>query len=520
MAPMKAMKRARSTARPITTRCAQIAEGLQRHPCGKMLATTLVDTVGVRKAKRHANQDAVATMVKQALEGIGQQAEKEVADLQARIAASEAERASRTSVLEAAKATLQEKLDAIAKATSDIKEANDADKAARAAVEKAEEAKETCVDICIERSGKKERLDTLESVWASLRDGTAVVSTPEFKAAMSSLHAAEKVMEMEKTMIDSLPGALKKAPSDRGSFDMYLVKTAEEELKNLQPLLAAAIAAGEQEQATLTANVTTTKEAGVQAAERVANCNTAKGLAIAAKSTAQGAQAAADAAVDAYDQEMKIVHHAHKKATASLEKFLRGAVKAFKQLENVTDESPGFVFENIDGVGCDTAIVSVCRNAAEKGGGTISAEAAAAFLKKINESGELSSTGRWSIRYCLTEFAWAEAAHDMVVEINKSLPREPEKKKAKASKSKYYVTVDGVKCDSRIIEKCIVAVAGEGDGRVSVEDAKSVFGAVGDGGRMTPCEKWTLRYCLMEYKWTAAAQNWIFGALVKLHQGN
>jgi len=328
------------------------------------------------------------------------------------------------------------------------------------------------------------------------------------------LRSVEKCMAMDKTMVDSLPGALKKAPTARGSFDDFIIKSAEDEIKKTQHSLAAAVASGEQEKQACLAKVEAATTALTSAAERVAACNTALGEAGGASTASKAALEAAKKAVESHTHETKDVNEALKKATEKLASHMKRPVKAFKELENVTDESPGFVFETIDGVKCDTAIVNVCRNAAAKGGGTISADDAKVFLSKIKEADELSLVGRWSIRYCLTEFAWAEAAHDLVVEINKEIPREPEKKKGKTSG--YYIQVDGVKCDSRMIQKCFVAVSGEGDGRVSVDDAKTVFAAVADGGKQTLCEKWTLRYCLMEYKWTQAAKAWLTEARANL----
>merc|ERR1712113_1162668 len=73
----------------------------------------------------------------------------------------------------------------------------------------------------------------------------------------------------------------------------------------------------------------------------------------------------------------------------------------------------------------------------------------------------------------------------------------------------YYAVIEGMKCDRAIIDACREAVAGQGDGRVSIEDAKKVFEKVADGGKETAVERWTMRYCLTQFKWTEAAHDWI-----------
>jgi len=86
------------------------------------------------------------------------------------------------------------------------------------------------------------------------------------------------------------------------------------------------------------------------------------------------------------------------------------------------------------------------------------------------------------------------------------------------SMSSYYQTIEGVSCDRAIIEACTKAVAGRGDGRVSLDDAKLVFEKVKDGGKVTKAEAWTVRYCLTEFNFTEAACDWITEAVSSMTQ--
>jgi hypothetical protein len=84
--------------------------------------------------------------------------------------------------------------------------------------------------------------------------------------------------------------------------------------------------------------------------------------------------------------------------------------------------------------------------------------------------------------------------------------------------SSYYETIDGLRCDRAIIDSCRTAVSGTSDGRVSVEDARKVFEHVADGNKETSCERWTVRYCLQEFKWTDEAHDWLVEELKKVPQ--
>lgn len=83
----------------------------------------------------------------------------------------------------------------------------------------------------------------------------------------------------------------------------------------------------------------------------------------------------------------------------------------------------------------------------------------------------------------------------------------------------YYETIDGMRLDRAVIDACRKAVEGQGSGRVSVDDATKVFAELADGGRVTSCERWTMRYCLQEFRWTDAAQTWLVEALQAVKGG-
>jgi len=93
----------------------------------------------------------------------------------------------------------------------------------------------------------------------------------------------------------------------------------------------------------------------------------------------------------------------------------------------------------------------------------------------------------------------------------KKKKKEKDKKKTKEEKEKekkaesYYKVIDGEKYDRGMIEKAEKAVEGVGDGRVSVEDAKTIIAEALDGNRYTKIEQKTMKYIREHFKWTEAA---------------
>ncbi|MDX2195617.1 MAG: hypothetical protein NW207_04300 [Cytophagales bacterium] len=72
----------------------------------------------------------------------------------------------------------------------------------------------------------------------------------------------------------------------------------------------------------------------------------------------------------------------------------------------------------------------------------------------------------------------------------------------------YYKTIDGVKYDKEMLDIADESVAGAGDGRISIEDAKKLLHAVKDGDTYTDIEKDTMKYIRDNYKFTDAADDW------------
>jgi len=72
----------------------------------------------------------------------------------------------------------------------------------------------------------------------------------------------------------------------------------------------------------------------------------------------------------------------------------------------------------------------------------------------------------------------------------------------------YYKEIDGKKYDAGLLEAAEKAIEGRGDGRIGLEDAKSLLEKVKDGGSYTDVEKDTVAYIREKMKWTDDADEW------------
>ena len=72
----------------------------------------------------------------------------------------------------------------------------------------------------------------------------------------------------------------------------------------------------------------------------------------------------------------------------------------------------------------------------------------------------------------------------------------------------YYTEIDGKKYDKELLELAEKLVKGQGDGRISMEDAENLFAEVRDGAKYTDIEKDTVSYIRENFKWTDEADEW------------
>ena len=79
--------------------------------------------------------------------------------------------------------------------------------------------------------------------------------------------------------------------------------------------------------------------------------------------------------------------------------------------------------------------------------------------------------------------------------------------------SSYYKKINGKNYDKAMLDVADKSIAGKGDGRVSLSDAKAIFKKAADGGKITDIELSTLNYILEKYKFTEPALKYIEASL-------
>lgn len=133
------------------------------------------------------------------------------------------------------------------------------------------------------------------------------------------------------------------------------------------------------------------------------------------------------------------------------------------------------------------------------GDGRISVQDAQDLWQLAKDGGRITEIEEATIAYLFTAFNWTNAAKSW---IETEMAIEVEKIKS------YYKVIDGLRYDRKILEEADRRIAGQGDGRISLDDAEQLLPLFGDFGDVTIVEERTLQYILANYKWTPEAENW------------
>jgi chromosome segregation ATPase len=78
-------------------------------------------------------------------------------------------------------------------------------------------------------------------------------------------------------------------------------------------------------------------------------------------------------------------------------------------------------------------------------------------------------------------------------------------KELEIQKISYYKQIDGKRYKAATLKMADESVSGQGDGRISKEDAEQIFATISDGKSYTQVEKDTMHYLRENYNWTEGA---------------
>ncbi len=73
----------------------------------------------------------------------------------------------------------------------------------------------------------------------------------------------------------------------------------------------------------------------------------------------------------------------------------------------------------------------------------------------------------------------------------------------------YYKVINGVKYDKGLLDAADKAIKGQGDGRISLADARKLLKQIKDANKYTAIEKTTMAYIRDNYKFTDEADSWL-----------
>jgi len=513
---------------PVKAKTKAVAEALEEiedlpERVQAILSETLAVSLGQQKATRHPFNDRLVQMTGTVLEGHHQALQKTVADKQKAFDDLAPAKGVRETALEQAKADESLMTENFANAKVAVAENNVSVKQAVEEIESKTQAQAAGDEELAAISDKKDGLAQAHSnSLKPLLDGS--VALEERTEKIAAVLKAGKSFSFDASLMQAVVQVLEKPKEERTGFDATCTEQIEvaftDALQKFEDQLAAGDPAKAERQAAVEQAEAARQQAETRQTELVQEMTAAKE----AKEAATVATKTAQRSLTEFIPEVKTAGDELDEAKECLEEFTAGALAAFNDLKDWKegDFAPPPVtsgegyYETIDGMSCDRGIVDACRTAvAGTGDGRVSVEDAKQVFEKVADGGKETQKERWTMRYCMQEFKWTDAAHDWIVEeltkVNQEgLQGSPAKK---ARGDSYYEVIDSFKCDRGIIDACRESVAGQGDGRISKEDAEKVWAKAADGNKVTQAERWTLRYCFSSFNWTRAAHDWLIEQL-------
>jgi len=320
------------------------AETCPKSVSAMLVASNLDLSLGACKEERHEFQARVVEMVSEVLSSVAAGLQASIQAAEEKVAAADGEKSSREAAVQGATASLAVKTEGAAAAKVSLHDAAAKHKAAAEALAAAT-AEQKTADAPLEvAEDKKERLQSaLTSCFAPLKEGTSESA----KEAVATVAKIGKDFAFDAALLTSLPSALGKELSERGSFDTLVIEQVETELQKQLALYAGQVSEGASGKADRALKV------AEASAEMNASAETEKMLKETLKEAEKEVKAAEDALKQAnknfkqFGPEMKTVQSELGEATAALEELKDGALADFKELAERSIHPPVVVEEPV-----------------------------------------------------------------------------------------------------------------------------------------------------------------------------
>lgn len=296
-----------------------------------MLVDHLPESLGVAADARHPFQEQLVGMVREVLEGAQQCHQTLVEAAKTRAAEVAGRMRQGQAAADAAAVECAGRAAAFDEARTVLEAAGEAVQVARAT---SAQAAESCREVEAGAAVAAERLQRLavaqRETLPGLRDG--LLPALEVPAASAAVLALARELNLEASLLGSLPGVFGRPPVERGSFDGLVLSSLEVSLKEHATILAEAAAARASASVAASAEALE-REAAVRSAvateaERRGELRAAQ----AAQRAAEVAYKAASKALQPLVRETKEVEAALASVRSALERFEQGPLAAFREL--------------------------------------------------------------------------------------------------------------------------------------------------------------------------------------------
>jgi len=324
--------------------CSEVANAILTAPeypdmVKNMLADTVLDTLAVPKECRHAFQDTTIDMIRKVLDSLQAAAQSKLDEAEKKLETTCKENETLQSSIEAAAATLAERIQTVDAAKTEHAERTSARVAAKEALALAEQEQASGNAGLVVTEEKKQRLETgLETIYGPVKSGE--MPAAELKDGIKKIEKLGKDMGFDMSLLQAIPTAFAKSPSDRGSFDDIVMSQIEAEFQKCLAKFTDELANGEPAKKDRAAKV---EAASSEHAQAVASEEAAKTAKEAARTAQKEAETEQKALLKAQQQGTSVFGTASASVSAAkveLMEFDEGPLAAFKELLEFSEIPP------------------------------------------------------------------------------------------------------------------------------------------------------------------------------------
>jgi hypothetical protein len=304
-----------------------------------MLANTLTGSLGEPKEKRHAIQDSTIDMVRQVMESLRAAAQSKLVEAETKLETVFKEDGERQKSVQTAAATLEERIKTADAAKSEHAKSTSARMAAKQALASAEQEQTTGNAGLAVAEEKKRRLETsLETIYGLIKSGE--MPAAEAQDGIKKIEKLGKDLGFDASLLQTVPAAFAKAPSDRGSFDDLVMSQVEAEFKKHLATLTDEFANGEPAMKDRAAKVEAASNEHAQALAFEEAAKTAKEASRTEQKEAETEHKAMLKAQQQAASDLRAASAGVDAAKAELTELDEGALAAFKELLEFTEIPP------------------------------------------------------------------------------------------------------------------------------------------------------------------------------------